>query len=411
MQRSSESIAALASALAKAQAQLINPEKTLTAVVRPSRVGERERTFRYAPLSSGLDIVRKILGEHEIATLQTTAIDQSSGVVNLTTTLAHASGEWVASVWPVCPVSETAAPQRMGAALTYARRYALFTLVGIAGEDDLDAPDLDQKPLTSSQRELPGNEQSRSIPGAPHKPGNGRVERGATKRNALREELSASLRETLVAQIAHLGSRDAAVCWAEKALAAKNSLTAIDAKLVEDAFEERLSVFSSADAEQGTTGKINNASTQRNELSEDGPKKGDRAHPKRISSAPGMVERQKRQRNKAHLLHVAQQPCLICARKPADPHHLRFMQARALGLKVSDEFTVPLCRTHHREAHHSGDERAWWQKGGIDAAKIARNLWEKTRGAGKRAQARGSAAKANEPIGSTEPAVVAIPAP
>jgi hypothetical protein len=99
MQRSSESIAALASALAKAQAQLINPEKTLTAVVRPSRVGERERTFRYAPLSSGLDIVRKILGEHEIATLQTTAIDQSSGVVNLTTTLAHASGEWVASVW------------------------------------------------------------------------------------------------------------------------------------------------------------------------------------------------------------------------------------------------------------------------------------------------------------------------
>jgi hypothetical protein len=143
MQRSSESIAALASALAKAQAQLINPEKTLTAVVRPSRVGERERTFRYAPLSSGLDIVRKILGEHEIATLQTTAIDQSSGVVNLTTTLAHASGEWVASVWPVCPVSETAAPQRMGAALTYARRYALFTLVGIAGEDDLDAPDLD----------------------------------------------------------------------------------------------------------------------------------------------------------------------------------------------------------------------------------------------------------------------------
>src|SRR2546421_4473588 len=93
-----------------------------------------------APLSSGLDIVRKTLGQHEIATVQTTAIDQPSGMVNLTTTLAHASGEWIASDWPVCPIAETANPQRMGAALTYARRYALFTLVGIAGEDDRDAP-------------------------------------------------------------------------------------------------------------------------------------------------------------------------------------------------------------------------------------------------------------------------------
>ena len=86
--------------------------------------------------------MRKILGQHEIATMQTTAVDQSSGIVNLTTVLAHASGEWIASDWPVCPIAETATPQRMGAALTYARRYALFTLVGIAGEDDLDAPDL-----------------------------------------------------------------------------------------------------------------------------------------------------------------------------------------------------------------------------------------------------------------------------
>ena len=101
-----------------------------------------ERSFRYAPLSSGLDIVRKTLGQHEIATLQTTAIDQIAGMVHLTTTRAHASGEWIASDWPICPIAETANPQRMGAALTYARRYALFTLVGIAGEDDLDAPDL-----------------------------------------------------------------------------------------------------------------------------------------------------------------------------------------------------------------------------------------------------------------------------
>ena len=92
--------------------------------------------------SSGLDLVRKCLGQHEIATVQTTAIDRDSGLIKLTTTLVHASGEWVSSDWPVCPVSETAAPHRLGAALTYARRYALFTLVGIAGEDDLDAPDL-----------------------------------------------------------------------------------------------------------------------------------------------------------------------------------------------------------------------------------------------------------------------------
>src|SRR5262249_12715721 len=149
MQRSRESVAALASALAKAQNELINAEKALTATVRNGSPGERERSFRYAPLSSGLDIVRKTLGQHEIATLQTTAIDQAAGIVNLTTMLAHASGEWIASDWPVCPVAETANPQRMGAALTYARRYALFTLVGIAGEHDLDAPDLCAAPPTT----------------------------------------------------------------------------------------------------------------------------------------------------------------------------------------------------------------------------------------------------------------------
>ncbi len=103
MPRSSESVAALASALAKAQAELVNPEKSLTATIRTGRPGEGERSFRYAPLSSGLDIVRKTLGQHEIATVQTTAIDQTAGMVNLTTTLAHASGEWIASDWPVCP--------------------------------------------------------------------------------------------------------------------------------------------------------------------------------------------------------------------------------------------------------------------------------------------------------------------
>ena len=141
MQRSSKTIA-MAAALAKAQIALINPEKSLVATIRPDGRSGAEQTFRYAPLSSGLEIVRKTLGQYEIATVQTTAIDQGAGIVSLTTVLAHSSGEWIASEWPVCALSETATPHRMGAALTYARRYALFTLVGIAGEDDLDAPDL-----------------------------------------------------------------------------------------------------------------------------------------------------------------------------------------------------------------------------------------------------------------------------
>src|SRR5689334_6797579 len=132
MPRSSESVAALASALAKAQAELVNPEKSLTATIKAERAGQQDRTFRYAPLSSGLEIVRKTLSQHQIAAIQTTAIDQAGGLVNLTTTLAHASGEWIASDWPVCPIADMASPRRMGAALTYARRYALFTLVGIA---------------------------------------------------------------------------------------------------------------------------------------------------------------------------------------------------------------------------------------------------------------------------------------
>src|SRR6266446_6764589 len=91
------------------------------------------------------------LGKHEIATAQTTSIDNEAGLIRLTTVLAHSSGEWVSSDWPVCPVGETAAPHRMGAALTYARRYALFKLVGIAGEDDLDAPDLGAVPNPAAE--------------------------------------------------------------------------------------------------------------------------------------------------------------------------------------------------------------------------------------------------------------------
>ncbi len=102
MQRSSETIGQIAAALAKAQAELTNPEKALVATIRASNPREQDQTFRYAALSSGLDIVRKALGGHEIATVQTTAIDNEAGLIRLTTTLAHSSGEWLSSEWPVC---------------------------------------------------------------------------------------------------------------------------------------------------------------------------------------------------------------------------------------------------------------------------------------------------------------------
>src|SRR3979411_3261242 len=141
MHRSSESVAAIATALAKAQTELSNPEKAMVGTVYSNR-SDSSQSFRYASLSSGLDIVRKALGGHQIAIAQTTDIDRANGWVHLTTLLLHTSGEWISSDWPVCQISETSAPRRMGAALTYARRYALFTMVGIAGEDDLDAPDI-----------------------------------------------------------------------------------------------------------------------------------------------------------------------------------------------------------------------------------------------------------------------------
>jgi hypothetical protein len=92
----------------------------------------------------------------------------------------------------------------------------------------------------------------------------------------------------------------------------------------------------------------------------------------------------RRYRNREHLRYVAQQACLLCGRKPSDPHHLGFTQPRALGRKVSDEFAVPLCRGHHRAVHRSRDERAWWRQAGLDPIKVARRLWRETRGLGWR---------------------------
>jgi hypothetical protein len=384
MRKSSETVAALASALAKAQAELVNPEKSLTAIIRAGRPEEGERTFRYAPLSSGLDIVRKTLGQQEIATLQTTTIDQAAGMVNLTTMLAHASGEWIASDWPVCPVAETANPQRMGAALTYARRYALFTLVGIAGEDDLDAPDLcngaPPLPASDEHSRKPGSGQ---FEGSLRKPGNGQQRRhsmSSEQPSTLEPEQSAALRERLLVALEAITSADAAAVWAQEAIGDKNRLLTNDAKVVEDAFEQKVAEFASAapaddlaaDAAKNTEGSSGADEALSNE-------NVGLAKPDGIDKSMLAIATPRRYRSREHLRYVAQQACLICGRKQSDPHHLRYLQPRALGRKASDEFAVPLCRSHHRAVHRASNEQAWWKAADIDPVKVARQLWVQTR--------------------------------
>ena len=408
MQRYSESIGAIAAALAKAQVELANPEKSLVATIRSPFPREGDRTFRYASLSSGLDLVRKALGKHEIATVQTTSIDQEAGLIRLTTVLAHSSGEWVSSDWPVCPVGETAAPHKMGAALTYARRYALFTLVGIAGEDDLDAPDLPGMKLDGgtagpSNPEKPNGHAGATDSSPPYRKGLPHKIRPSVP--ILDAEASAALRDRLAAEIAGLGSTNVAVEWARGSIAAKNTLTAADAGTVETAFRDRMQVLESrpdASAEYlaagppGTASSLGSVVAQAPSLEETRPTalsrhKGGRQRRsrtaaalkgERIDKSALTITEPRRYRNQEHLRFVAQQACLVCGRKPSDPHHLRFTQPRALGRKVSDEFVAPLCRIHHRAAHRAGDERAWWKQAGIDPVKVARELWTKSRPSG-----------------------------
>ena len=149
-------------------------------------------------------------------------------MINLTTLLAHTSGEWISSDWPVCSVTETASPQRMGAALTYARRYGLFTLVGIAGEDDLDAPDLSIEPVGP-----PAEARAQRS----RKPSNGSV-----RKPILAPASSAALRDQLIAEISGLREEEELAQWAHRRLAAKNTLTAEDTGALESAYLATLSV-------------------------------------------------------------------------------------------------------------------------------------------------------------------------
>jgi hypothetical protein len=352
MHRSSETMGAIATALAKAQAELQNPEKTLTATLR---VRDGERTFRYASLACGLDLVRKCLGRHEIAVMQTTAVDQ--GQITLTTLLVHSSGEWVSSLWPVCAAIEPSAHLK-GAYLTYARRYALFALVGIAGEDDVDSPDLPQ----AETQVLPA-EQEANRPNRNNDP--------STRSTTLAPTKSGELRDRLLREMAEIGDSEALIVWAYRSLPLKNTLSKEDAEAIEAAYFARIDDGSGQDQEtieahapppsQPTTTAVPNG-----------------------ASARPCVPRPKdvRIRNKAHLAFVATQPCLICKAAPSDPHHVKIAQPRSLGRKVSDEFTVPLCRNHHQELHRHGSEANWWANMQIAPLQIARELWERSGSAG-----------------------------
>jgi hypothetical protein len=366
MPRCSQSVAALATALAKAQIELTNPEKSLIATL-PADRGQQPRTFRYASLAGGLDIVRKTLGRHEIATIQSTAVDPESGTIKLTTTLAHASGEWIASDWPVCALADLPTPHRMGAALTYARRYALFTMVGIAGEDDLDAPDLPLQAVDAAAVDVPSPTPPSTSPTPAPAPM--RTSKLAKPLSTLSAEASLRQRDTLLVELASVSTFDGAAEWAKRIIPIKNTLIPEHARDVEVAHEIKI-------AEVG--GMVEERPALSKQPSKD-PGDGSEwlATADRSSLTFGHPPRR---RNKAHLKFVAAQPCLLCNRQPSDAHHLRFAQPIALGRKVSDEFTVPLCRTHHRQLHRSGNEARWWQAmdRDVDPLEIAKSLWDES---------------------------------
>ncbi|MCA1495203.1 MULTISPECIES: ERF family protein [unclassified Bradyrhizobium] len=355
MHQASEHIGAIAAALARAQAELTNPEKTLTAQIRSPFLRDDDRTFRYASLASGLAIVRKTLSQQEIATIQTTRVEETTGHIHLTTLLAHSSGEWISSDWPVCASRDIEAPHRMGAALTYARRYALFALVGIAGEDDLDAPDTVAGPPAP--------------PNLKASPGKGALNRAAV----LRPGESAALREQLLRQLEALPASTDLLSWAMASLPLKNSLQEPDARRVEAAYQAKLE-----DAARPTESQTDQPAALSDTPSLPAAPAADAEaalQPAPPEAGLALPKEPPRKRSKAHLLFVREQPCLVCRETPCDAHHLKFAQPRALGRKVSDEFTVPLCRAHHEELHRHGNERAWWANLQIAPLPVAQDLW------------------------------------
>jgi len=189
-------------------------------------------------------------------------------------------------------------------------------------------------------------------------------------------EASAASRDQLVEELKAVASSDDAATWAHRILGVKNTLTEADARQVEDAFQAKLATFEDVNCQPlppAPSATASPSGLSRQPVGPAGTGAADGIDKSRLARPEP-----RRIRDKEHVKFVAKQPCLICGRRPADPHHLRFAQHRALGRKVSDEFTVPLCRGHHREVHRCGDEAAWWKKAGIDPSLSARALWLET---------------------------------
>src|SRR5262245_39635823 len=197
----------------------------------------------------------------------------------------------------------------------------------------------------------------------------------------LTPDQSAILRERLLGQLVAINSTDEAALWARQNLSSKNTLTAGDARIVEEEFQARLSTIGDA---EGPTESSNLFSAQ-NVMPADRPDANDSQKTSKVSGKPPRnsavrgLGKTVRLRDKEHRKFVSRPACLVCVRTPSDPHHLTFMQPRALGHRVSDEFTVPVCRAHHRELHRQGDEAAWWDKVHIDPLPVALRLWQHTR--------------------------------
>ena len=284
----------------------------------------------------------------------------------------------------------------MGAALTYARRYALFTLVGIAGEDDLDAPDLnpnfegapkiDLAPniRASMQRE---SESTAAIKIRSRNAASGPLDKSLRPARAtLDPEQSSTLREQLLATVAQLQSEEEAADWVHKNMPAKNTLIAADADLVESAFKDRLASIQSmqASVEEPAGSVADDGSATASEQIFVELMEASAAAPTILPQKPEARRRRVaaktiRLRDKEHCKFVAAQSCVLCGRTPSEAHHIRFAQPRAVGRKVSDEYTVPVCRLHHRELHTYGDEASWWAAVSIDPLPIALQLWRKSR--------------------------------
>jgi len=265
MHHFSKHIDTIAAALARAQAELINPEAMMkaTAQLSPMPAG-------HASPAASFDIIRTTLGRQEIAIIQATRIEQVTGRIYLSTILAHVSGEWLSSDLPVCTDIDT--PQRLEQAFSHARRHALLTLVGFATEHE--AVNVSTVPAKSQ--------------------------------------------------------------------------TSSDFKNAQD------------------SNNLQEATKQRS-------RKRPPTHEKDSSLA--FPKEPSRRRSKAHLAFIRGQGCLVCQRSPVDAHHLKFAQPSMLGRKVSDEFTVPLCRSHHQALHRHGNERAWWTNLQLKPLQVAKELW------------------------------------